>query len=257
LKTRLALAALVVFASQAAAQETPILLRANQMYVAQVIAEHGPPAEREMCERLMSVYQRVAGKQAAEYKVLFRNTNDVNAFATVTAKGERLVIFTSRLLRGLKSDEAALAMVVGHELGHHVAGHTTRGRDTRTAMAAASMLAGAIIDYQLARRGSGYVGAGREVAGTAGQLVIHKFTRDQEREADRLGLRMMASAGFDPNGAVRLQEKFLKAFGSNSSLMSSHPPTRERLDNVKQQIATDPVLIAAAAKARAPGKDGY
>src|SRR5207253_3198396 len=117
----------LLLAPPAGAQDSPMPLRANQMYYASTIAERGPPIERDLCERLMLVYQRVAGHRAGEFKVLFRNTNDVNAFATVGPKGERLVIFTSRLLRGLKADEAALAMVVGHEMGHHLGGHTTKG----------------------------------------------------------------------------------------------------------------------------------
>lgn len=226
----------------AAAQDAPRPLIANRLYLAGSLAESGPEPERELCDQLMRVYNRVAGARAADYKVLFLNSTDVNAMATVTGKGERLVIFTGRLLRGLKTDEDALAAVVGHEIGHHVAGHTTRSQEARRTMGVLTTLAGAIVEYSLAKRGSGAASLGREATGTAGKLVIMKFSRDDEREADRIGLRMSAAAGFDPEGAVRLQQKFLEAFGNNRSLMASHPPTKERLENIRRQIDAEPQL---------------
>lgn len=236
------LVALLAIETASHAQDAPRPLMPNRLYLASSIAESGPEPERDLCEQLMRVYVKVAGDRAGDYKVLLLTSTDVNAMATVTKKGERLVIFTGRLLRGLRDDDAALAAVVGHEIGHHEAGHTTKGNDARRTMGTITTIAGAIVEYSLSKRSGVAAGLGREATGAAGQLVISKYSRDQEREADRIGLRMSAQAGYDPEGAVRLQEKFLKAFGNNASLMASHPPTKERLENLRQQIATDPLV---------------
>lgn len=227
-------------------------LQPNRLYRAAALAEDGPEPERGYCRLLMSVYERLAGEHRDDFVVLLRSTQEVNAYAALSAKGEKLLIFTPRLINGLRNDEAALASIVGHEIGHHVKGHTTAGRDRSRAVGAAATIAGAIVDYTLARRGSAMTGLGRDAGNTTGKLVILKFSRDQEREADAFGLVALARAGYDPEGAVRAQQKFLKAFGNRgASLMASHPPSQERVDNLRAQIQADPALLAAAHKAQA------
>jgi predicted Zn-dependent protease len=226
-------------------------LQPNRLYRAASLAEEGPEPERSYCRLLMSVYERLAGEHRSDFVVLLRSTQEVNAYAALSGKGEKLLIFTPRLVNGLKDDEAALASIVGHEIGHHAKGHTTAGRDRSRAVDAAATIAGAIVDYTLAKRGSAVTGIGRDAGNAAGKLVILKFSRDQEREADAFGLVAMTRAGFDPEGAVRAQQKFLKAFGNRSvSLMASHPPSKERVENLRAQIKADPAMSAAAQKAQ-------
>ena len=72
-----------------------------------------------------------------------------------------------------------------------------------------------------------------------GFLVVH--TRDEEREADFLGVRAMSRAGFDPQGMITMFQKLRRIEEKDSSLLgtlfSDHPDARERIDNTKYEIA--------------------
>jgi len=88
----------------------------------------------------------------------------------------------------------------------------------------------------------------------AAGLLSSKFGRDDERESDHYGMIYMSRAGYDPYGAVRLQEVLLKESqnGGNdliSSLLSSHPPSQERVDTNR--------AFAAQLPAGKTGKDEY
>ena len=72
-----------------------------------------------------------------------------------------------------------------------------------------------------------------------GFLTIH--SRDEEREADYLGVRGMAKAGFDPQGMVTMFQKLQRVQGQTpdliTSLLSDHPDVQERIDNTRYEIA--------------------
>jgi predicted Zn-dependent protease len=77
------------------------------------------------------------------------------------------------------------------------------------------------------------------------QLIMQKYGRDAERESDEYGVRYMAAAGYDPQGAVELQKKFVElSQGRNedwlSGLFASHPPSNERVQNNQATVAALP-----------------
>jgi predicted Zn-dependent protease len=165
----------------------------------------------------------------------------VNAFALPGG-----YVYITRGLMALAESEAELAGVLGHELGHVVARHGAQ----RASKAAVAGLVG------------GLLGAGR-VGQTLGGLYLRGFSRDQELEADRLGVRYLKRAGYDP-GAM---SSFLAKMRANSQLeakiagvspgeidefdiMSTHPRTAKR---VQQAIAE----AGAAAGQGATERDSY
>lgn len=149
----------------------------------------------------------------------------VNAFATPGG-----YVYISRGLMALAESEAELAGVMGHELGHVVARHSSQRMSKAT-------VAGAL---------SGLLGAG-QVGQALGGLYLSSFSRDQEMEADRLGVRYISRAGYDPAAMT----SFLAKMGANSRLqaqiagrdpndvderdiMSTHPRTKERVQQAMQ-----------------------
>lgn len=165
----------------------------------------------------------------------------VNAFATPGG-----YVYISRGLMALAENEAELAGVLGHELGHIVARHSSQRISKAT-------LAGVI---------SGLLGAG-QVGGAISDLYLRSFSRDQELEADRLGVRYINRAGYDP-GAMT---SFLAKMRANSRLqaqiagrdpedvdsrdiMSTHPRTVERVQQAMQ-------LAGARAGQGVIDRDGY
>lgn len=149
-------------------------------------------------------------------------------------------VWTGMLLR--VENEAQLAFVLGHETAHYLQRHSLQQwRDARTKL-------DALVFLQLAAIvGGAYAGA-PNVGSAAGQLIglivqgsIFAFTRDQEREADRLGLEMMVKAGYDPSEAPRIWEALIKERDAEDNsrpliFFSNHPTGEERIDNLTSQI---------------------
>lgn len=131
------------------------------------------------------------------------------------------------MLHLLGDDEATWAALFGHELAHF----TQRHRDTRAERESVSDTAGGLLGAALALAG---IPLGSLIADSATTLVERGYSRDDERDADRLGVQAMVRAGYDPAGAVRLQEKLAGAGGDKPlPFLSTHPSNSERVESMR------------------------
>ena len=167
-----------------------------------------------------------------EFKVI--NNSSPNAWALPGGK----IAINRGLLTELDS-EAELAAVLGHEIVHAAARHSAKG------IQRGLLLQGAVFATAIATRDKGYTNLAQLGASVGAQLVNQKYGRDAERESDQYGMNYMARAGYDPQGAVQLQQAFVKLSEDRrqdwlSGLFSSHPPSQERVENNIRNAATLP-----------------
>ena len=157
------------------------------------------------------------------------NTDAVNAFAL---PGGYLYVNIG-LIRAAEN-EAELAGVIGHEIGHVVGKHGVKHMTRQLGLAAVVQLA--LGDDQSTLE--------RLVAGLATNGVLMKYSRHDEKEADEYAIQEMYDAGMDPEGIATFFEKLLDLQGNKPSrlaqLFSTHPPTDERVTAVRSQIAKLP-----------------
>ena len=133
-------------------------------------------------------------------------------------------------------EESELAGVMAHEIAHVCARHGTKQATKGEIMNLASIPAMIFIPYTWA----GY--AIYQGMNFAIPLTFLKFSRDEEREADYLGLQYMYKAGYDPNSFVSFFEKVeadeKKEPGTIPKVFSTHPPTPDRIEAIQKEIAT-------------------
>jgi predicted Zn-dependent protease len=143
------------------------------------------------------------------------------------------------LIDHIKTTDDELAAVIGHEISHALREHS-RERLSR-AYAEQMVLAGVAVA----------TGAGDSVMGLASQISAVTFqlphSREQEAEADRIGLELMARAGYDPNAAVTLWEKMSKASsGGPPEFLSTHPSGESRIRDLQKNVPRVLPLYQAA-----------
>ena len=170
----------------------------------------------------------------------------INAFALV---GGHIGVHTGLIL--LTQNESELAGVMAHEISHIVQRHQARmfagqGRSQWTSLAALALAL-------LASRGSGsQSGQITEAAiATAGALSIQNqidYTREHEREADRVGLTLMERAGFETRGMATFFERLLRANRLNEykgapSYLRTHPLTTERIADIQDRVQNSPTKL--------------
>lgn len=184
-----------------------------------------------LTEYVQSVGSKLAAASNRDlpYEFVVLNNSVPNAWALPGGK----IAINRGLLTKLES-ESELAAVLAHEIVHAAAGHTADRMET------GMLLQGLVLATAVATSDSDYGRLAVGGANIAGQLVNLKYGRDAELEADLYGMRLMSEAGYDPQGAVSLQKKFVElSEGKNSNwltgLFSSHPPSQER---VNANIAT-------------------
>jgi len=160
-------------------------------------------------------------------------------------------IYVSRGILPILNSEAELAGVIGHEIGHVAARHAAR----RISMAAPFAIVGGIVSGAtgiVSPRLGEALGA---IPMLAGGLVIQPYSRDQERDADKIGVKLAAESGYDPGGLsqalyqLEREEELLAGGPRKASFFDSHPKTPERVEKTsalaKEQHGTLRPPIAA------------
>ncbi len=183
----------------------------------------------ELVAYVQEVGQRVAAEAPRQlpYEFAVINSSVPNAWALPGGK-----ISINRGLLTEMNSEAELAAVLGHEVAHAAARHSAQQMSRTTLVQGAVIIGGVAVgvatdrdDYAMVAVLGGMLGA---------QLIGMRFSREAEREADYFGTRWMHAAGWNPEGAVSLQQSFVRLSegrdpGFIQGLFASHPPSRERV----------------------------
>ncbi len=182
-----------------------------------------------IAEYINRLGQNLARNSDVTFPVKFTliEAEDINAF---TLPGGFIYINTGTMK--LSDNEAELASVMAHELGHAAARHGTRQ------MSRGDLAGLAQIPLALA---GGWAGFGaRQLATAAVPMAFFKFSRNFEAEADMLGLEYMWKAGYDPTSALdmfeRIESTERRQPGAVSKLFRTHPLTPDRIAKTQKNI---------------------
>ena len=187
-----------------------------------------------------SIGNRLAAQSTRDLPYEFHILNDSvpNAWALPGGK-----IVVNRGLLTEMGSEAELAAVLGHEIVHADAAHGAR-QQSKGVLTQAGMLAAMIYGSSQAESSGGQQIA-MILPQLGAQLITTKYSRDAERESDLYGMRYMSAAGYNPEGAVELQETFVQLSKDRrsdwlSGLFASHPPSAERVAKNRATARTLP-----------------
>lgn len=199
----------------------------------------------EVGQKLAAVADR---KLPYEFTVL--NSSVPNAWALPGGK----IAINRGLLTALET-ESELAAVLGHEIVHAAARHGAKAQERGTIMQAG--LAVATIGAAVSGVDSNVAGLVVQGAGLGAQMIQMRYGRDQELEADKYGMKYMKLSGYDPWGAVTLQETFVRLFNKDEKkqgwlegMFASHPPSQDRVDQNK-------ITVNELGKGGEVGKERY
>ena len=220
---------------------------------ARIGAEEHPKALKQFGgvykERGLDAYVRRVGQSLAavsdrpdiRFTITLLNTDVVNAFALPGG-----YVYVTRGILALAENEAEMAGVLAHEIGHIVARHSAQ----RYSSAVAANLGLAI--FGIGAQAAGAPPGLGDLSGVLAQGFLMKFSREQELESDMLGVRYLARAGYDPNAMTSFFRK-LKAHtalqakisgrkdADDFNIMATHPRTTDRINQAINLVGTAPV----------------
>lgn len=194
-------------------------------------------------ERVQRVGRRIAAAVGSDLPtakwefVVFDEPKTVNAFAL---PGGKVGVY-SGLLR-LAETDAALAIVMGHEIAHITARHGAE----RMSKGVAAALLGAAIDASTKDNKNHELVLAAYGIGAGG--IMLKFSRDNESEADYIGIRYAAKAGFNPMAAIPFWQSMEKESKGNGVpvFLSTHPSSERRIADLQQWMPKVLPLYEAA-----------
>ena len=206
------------------------------------------PANHPQVVRLRAIAQRLipysnapnlrSTSRAAEWKweVNLIGSKQVNAFCMPGGK----IAFYYGILDTLQLSDDEVAQVMGHEIAHALREHA-RERMGKSAATRGVIELGATL--------LGLGGGGRYLADMGGQLLSMKFGRDDESEADKIGLDLAARGGYHPRAGVTLWQKMGSANkGAPPQWLSTHPAGTTRIKDLEANIPAVEGLYARADK---------
>lgn len=172
-----------------------------------------------------TVYRPDAG--AWQWEVHAIQSDSVNAYVMPGGK----IVFYSGIIEKLNLTDAEIAAIMGHEMAHALREHS---REQISRQVATSSVIG------IASSALGLSSGQAQLASLAGEVGLSlPHSRTQEAEADKIGLELMARAGYDPNSAVTLWQKMQAQSGGGSpQFLSTHPSSMNRIKSIQELLPT-------------------
>jgi predicted Zn-dependent protease len=245
--------------------------RLTEEALPKMMKDYPPAKNQELQKYVASLGMKIVKANHSEgnpyhYDFTVVDVADVNAFAMPAGK-----VFVTAPLIAMASNEAELAGVIAHEIGHVVSRHSAermytmeKAQEKTWLYAAGGAVVGAAVGFGLGTvlcdkgdtRCYAKAAALGGTLGAGGGMLAQKYTflvnsREDEMEADRLGFKYAVGAGYDKDQVGKFYEKLLavekKAQGSGSAVvkslsdaLSTHPPSEERVEQMKELAAASP-----------------
>jgi predicted Zn-dependent protease len=171
-----------------------------------------------------------------KWEINLIGSKQINAFCMPGGK----IAFYYGILDTLQLNDDEVAAVMGHEVAHALREHARERMGKTVATRGAVEIGSAIF---------GLGNLGRAAADMGGQLLTLKFGREDESEADLVGLELAARAGYDPRAGVTLWQKMAAANkGAPPQWLSTHPAGKTRIKDIEANLPKVEPLYARAEK---------
>jgi metalloendopeptidase OMA1, mitochondrial len=196
----------------------------------EILAKEKVSKDKKMTERVVAIGRRIAVASGAKYKWEFNliDSKQANAFCL---PGGKIGVYTG-ILKVAKSN-AGLAAVLGHEVAHATARHS--GERVSQSL----IVSGVLLSLDVALRDKKYKPGLMAALGIGAQFgVMLPFSRKHESEADAIGLRYMAKAGYEPRESVTLWQRMAKSGSSPPEILSTHPDPERRAKALESLLGT-------------------
>ncbi len=202
------------------------------------------PDNHPQVQRLRAIAQRIVPFAASwnprarqwRWEVNLIGSKDLNAFCMPGGK----IAFFFGILAQLQLSDDEVAAIMGHEVAHALREHARE----RMGKTAATRIGASVLSAFL-----GLGGAGDTLLNMGGQLLTLKFSREDESEADIVGMELAARAGYDPKAGVTLWQKMLATNkGAPPPFLSTHPSGATRIQDIEAKLPKVAPLFAAADK---------
>jgi predicted Zn-dependent protease len=205
--------------------------REHAQLVAAFGGEYRAPKAKALLTDIANRLVPATDRPEERYEITLLDSPVINAFALPNGR-----LYVTRGLLALANDTAEIAAVLAHEIAHV----TIRHANARTELELRSALVSRVVADVLGNPSAGATVLDRS------RVTMASFSRGQELEADQIGVRTLAKAGFDPYGAARFLTGLERAGGGKSKsgdMLSTHPSTPERIG----------LALTAARRIAAPG----
>jgi len=200
--------------------------------------------DAKMLQRVQAIARRIEPQTgvfrrdalAWKWEVNVIDSNELNAFCMPGGK----IMFYSGLINRLQLTDEEIAVVMGHEIAHALREHSRE--QVSQAIAAQTGLALGTAAFGLSQNTATLANIGYEA------LVATHFSRTDEAEADRIGLELMARAGYNPRAGITLWQKMINANagGQLPEFLSSHPADSTRVQQIESLLPIVMPLYQAA-----------
>jgi metalloendopeptidase OMA1, mitochondrial len=199
----------------------------QQVLTSNEIIQSGSDAD--MVKRVGQRIANVANKPEFKWEFNLIRSDDVNAFCL---PGGKVAVYTGIL--PIAQDDAGLATVMGHEIGHAVARHGGERMTDQLAF----QLGGAALSTLLRDKSPATQQVLLSAYGAGGTIgVLLPFSRRDESEADHIGLVLMARAGYDPRAALSFWQRMEQAGGkAPPEFLSTHPSHGQRIQDIEKLL---------------------
>ncbi|NDY92973.1 M48 family metallopeptidase [Ideonella livida] len=192
---------------------------------------------RAIAQRLIPYTQPWNNRASAwKWEVQLFGSKELNAFCMPGGK----IAFYFGILQRLQLSDDEVAMIMGHEMAHALREHARERMGKSAATRAGAGLLSSLL---------GLGNLGDAALSMGAQLLSLKFSREDESEADLVGMELAARAGYDPASGVTLWQKMMKASeGAPPEFLSTHPASKTRIQEIQSHLPKVNGLYAKAAR---------